>query len=213
MGIQTVAVTAGYMQAAPRREFYAKMDAANIDLKGFNEEFYVKLTGAHLQPVLETLLYVRHHTDCWLEITTLLIPGYNDSEAEIQALSAWIAQELGPAVPLHFSAFHPDWKMADVPPTPAATLSRARAIARQAGLLYVYTGNVHDPDGGSTYCPSCHHPVIVRNWYDITHYDLTPDGSCPHCGTRVAGRFGSFATPFGRRRIPVAMAAQGGGLS
>ena len=199
-GIRTVAVTAGYMCAAPRREFYAKMDAANIDLKGFSEEFYVKLTGIHLQPVLDTLAYVHHHTACWLEITTLLIPGYNDSDAEIRALSAWVATALGPDVPLHFSAFHPDWKMSNVPPTPAATLTKARQIARDAGLPYVYTGNVHDTDGGSTYCPNCHHAVIVRNWYDIQHYDLASNGNCPRCGTAVAGHFGNFVSPFGRRR-------------
>jgi len=204
-GLQTVAVTAGFMHAAPRREFYAKMDAANIDLKGFREDFHVKLTGVHLQPVLDTLAYVRHHTACWLEITTLLIPGHNDTDAEIHALSTWVATELGPAVPLHFSAFHPDWKMPHVPPTPPAALTKARQIALDAGLLHVYTGNVHDSDGGSTYCPGCHHPVIVRNWYDIRHYDLTPEGTCPRCGTAVAGRFGTFTTPFGSRRIPLSV--------
>ncbi len=209
-GIHTVAVTAGYMHAAPRRDFYASMDAANIDLKGFSEEFYVKLTGTHLQPVLDTLAYVHHHTACWLEITTLIIPGYNDSDAEIRALSAWVASELGPDVPLHFSAFHPDWKMADVPPTPAATLTKARQLALDAGLFHVYTGNVHDTDGGSTYCPGCHHAVIVRDWYEIRHYDLTSNSACPRCGTMVAGRFGAFTGAFGRRRIAVPMARAGG---
>lgn len=207
LGLETVAVTAGYMCDAPRREFYAKMNAANIDLKGFTENFYVALTGAHLQPVLETLAYVHHDTACWLEITTLLIPGHNDSDQEIKALSAWVAKELGPDVPLHFTAFHPDWKMSQVPPTPAATLVRARRIARDAGLHYVYTGNVHDTEGGTTYCPCCQHAVIVRNWHEICHYDLTPNGTCPQCGTTVAGRFGTFAKPFGPRRIPVRMAA------
>ena len=207
LGIQTVAVTAGYMHDAPRREFYAKMDAANIDLKGFTEDFYVKLTGAHLQPVLDTLAYVHHDTDCWLEITTLLIPGHNDSDAEIKELTGWVAKELGPEVPLHFTAFHPDWKMQDVPPTPLATLTKARRIALDAGLHYVYTGNVHDTEGGTTYCPSCHHAVIVRDWYDIRHYDLTSQGACPQCGANIAGRFGTFTKPFGPRRIPVLMAA------
>jgi pyruvate formate lyase activating enzyme len=205
LGLKTVAVTAGYIHAAPRKEFFAKMDAANIDLKGFTEDFYVKLTGAHLQPVLDTLVYVHHETDCWLEITTLLIPGHNDSDEEITALSKWVARELGPDVPLHFTAFHPDFKMMDVPPTPPATLTRARRIAQEAGLDYVYTGNVHDLDGGTTFCPGCQRPVIVRDWYDIRHYDLTPQGACPHCGTRIAGRFGGFARPFGARRIPVRM--------
>ncbi len=206
LGIKTIAVTAGYMHDAPRREFYAKMDAANIDLKGFTEDFYVKLTGAHLQPVLDTLAYVHHETDCWLEITTLLIPGHNDSDQEITALSAWVAKELGPEVPLHFTAFHPDWKMPDVPPTPPATLRSARRIALDAGLHYVYTGNVHDPEGGTTYCPHCRHAVIVRDWYDIGHYDVTPAGTCPECGIHIAGRFGYFGKPFGPRRIPVRIA-------
>jgi len=203
LGIQTVAVTAGYIHAAPRKEFFAKMDAANIDLKGFTDDFYVKLTGAHLQPVLDTLAYVHHNTDCWLEITTLLIPGHNDSDKEVTALSKWVAKELGPEVPLHFTAFHPDWKMADVPPTPSSTLTRARRIALDAGLHYVYTGNVHDPEGGTTYCPSCRHAVIVRDWYDIRRYDLTEQGTCPHCGTNIAGRFGKYSKPFGPHRVPV----------
>ncbi len=189
LDILTVAVTAGYIQAHPRREFYAKMDAANIDLKGFSDGFYTKLTGAHLQPVLDTLIYVHHHTACWLEITTLLIPGFNDSTAEIKALSTWVANELGPDVPLHFTAFHPAWKMSQVPPTPAATLTQARRIARDVGLHYVYTGNVHDVNGGTTHCPRCQHSVIARNGYDICHYDLTDHGHCPLCATPIAGRF------------------------
>lgn len=205
-GLKTVAVTAGYIHNAPRREFYAKMDAANIDLKGFTDEFYVKLTSAHLQPVLDTLAYVHHDTNCWLEITTLLIPGYNDSDAELAALSKWVMQELGPDVPLHFSAFHPDWKMADISPTPPATLSRARRIALDAGLHHVYTGNVHDVEGDTTYCTSCHAPLIVRDWYQIKEYHLTENGACPQCGTRLAGHFGRFEKQFGRQRIPVAVA-------
>jgi len=205
LGIQTVAVTAGYIHAAPRKEFFNRMDAANIDLKGFTDDFYLKLTGAHLQPVLDTMAYVHHNTDCWLEITTLLIPGHNDSDEEIRALCAWVARELGPEVPLHFTAFHPDWKMPDVPPTPPATLMRARRIALDAGLHFVYTGNVHDPEGGTSYCPSCQHAVIVRDWYDICHYDLTSRGTCPHCGTSIAGRFGAYSKPFGPRRVPVSI--------
>ena len=198
-------MTAGYIHPEPAKRFFASMDAANIDLKGFTEDFYVKLTGAHLQPVLDTLAYVHHNTNCWLEITTLLIPGHNDSEEEIRALSAWVAKELGPDVPLHFSAFHPDWKMSDVPATPPATLARARRIAQDAGLHFVFTGNVHDPEGGTTYCPNCRHAVIVRDWYTIGHYDLTPQGTCPQCGTGIAGRFGLFERPFGPRRIPVTL--------
>jgi pyruvate formate lyase activating enzyme len=204
-GIQTVAVTAGYIHATPRREFYAKMDAANVDLKAFSDEFYFKLTGAHLAPVLDTLRYIQHETSTWLEITTLLIPGKNDSDAELTAMSAWIARELGPDVPLHFSAFHPDYKMIDIPATPPQTLRRARAIAMQAGLHYVYTGNVHDTDGGSTYCPSCRAPLIVRDWYRIEDYRLTPDGHCPDCQAPIAGRFEKFTRQFGNRRIPIAI--------
>jgi pyruvate formate lyase activating enzyme len=207
-GLKTVAVTAGYINPEPRKEFFAKMDAANIDLKGFTDEFYVKLTGAHLQPVLDTLAYVHHETQCWLEVTTLLIPGHNDTDAEITALTNWVAQELGPDVPLHFSAFHPDWKMIDVSPTPAATLTRARRIALDNGLHYVYTGNVHDIEGGTTYCPSCHEPLVVRDWYKINEYNLTDNGACKHCGARLAGRFGKFAEPVGQRRIPVYMSAR-----
>jgi pyruvate formate lyase activating enzyme len=204
-GLKTVAVTAGYIHDEPRRAFYSKMDAANVDLKAFTDEFYVKLTGAHLQPVLDTLVYLKRETDVWFEITTLLIPGQNDSAAEIEAMSAWILRELGSEVPLHFSAFHPDWKMRDIPPTPASTLTRARDIALKTGLHYVYTGNVHDTTGGTTFCPGCHEPLIVRDWYRIDDYQLTPDGHCPHCGAAVAGRFGAFSHPFGNRRIPVAL--------
>ncbi len=203
LGLRTVAVTAGYMGADARREFYAKMDAANVDLKGFTDEFYVKLCGAHLQPVLDTLVYLKHETDCWFEITTLLIPGKNDSPEEIEAESKWIVRELGRDVPLHFTAFHPDYKLDDLPPTPAATLSRARQIALAEGIRYVYTGNVHDTVGGTTFCPGCAKPVIVRDWHRILRYDLTPEGHCEDCGAAVAGRFEAFDGQFGRRRIPV----------
>jgi len=204
-GIQTVAVTAGYMHDQARRDFYAKMDAANVDLKAFTEEFYFKLTGSQLQPVLDTLKYLKHETDVWFEITTLLIPGKNDSNEELTAMSQWIARELGPDVPLHFTAFHPDYKMNDLPATPPATLTRARDIALKHGLQYVYTGNVYDMDGGTTYCPSCKTALIVRDWHQIIQYRLTPEGHCPDCGTPVAGRFEEFAGQFGRRRIPIAI--------
>ncbi|TRZ64251.1 MAG: AmmeMemoRadiSam system radical SAM enzyme [Rhodocyclaceae bacterium] len=202
-GIRTVAVTAGYMHAEPRREFYAKMDAANIDLKAFTEEFYSKLCVGHLKEVLDTLAYVHHETPCWLEITTLLIPGRNDSASEVTELSKWVAQELGPDVPLHFSAFHPDYKLLDAPPTPPATLARARRIALEQGLNYVYTGNVHDREGDTTYCPSCKKAVIERDWYEILSYSITGNGRCEHCGTSIAGRYGNYQQPFGARRIPV----------
>jgi pyruvate formate lyase activating enzyme len=206
-GVKTVAVTAGYISPEPRREFYAKMDAANVDLKGFTDEFYVKLTGAHLGPVLDTLAYIHHETDCWLEITTLLIPGKNDSDAEIREESRWIRRELGPDVPLHFTAFHPDFKLTDIPATPAATVARARRIAMDEGLHYVYTGNVHDRAGGTTLCPGCAAALIERDWHHILSYRVTDDGRCPDCGTAIAGRFGRFDLrgQFGRRRIHVAI--------
>ena len=206
-GIKTVAVTAGYMHDQARREFYAKMDAANVDLKAFTEDFYFKLTGAHLQPVLDTLIYLKRETQVWLEITTLLIPGKNDSDEEITALSQWIAKELGPDVPLHFSAFHPDHKMLDTPATPPETLKRARDIALKAGLHYVYTGNVHNIEGDTTFCPACKTPLIVRDWYQIQDYRLTDDGHCPQCQTKIAGHFEHFELKrqFGSRRIPVAI--------
>jgi pyruvate formate lyase activating enzyme len=204
-GVQAVAVTAGYMHDAPRREFYAHMDAANVDLKAFTEDFYFKLTGSHLQHVLDTLIYLKRETQVWLEITTLLIPGHNDSDQEISAMCHWIMEELGPDVPLHLSAFHPDHKMPDVPATPAATLVHARDIARKAGIHHVYTGNVHHEQGDTTYCPSCQSALIVRDWYQIKHYRLTTEGHCPDCGAAIAGRFAAQAGSFGRKRIPIAI--------
>ena len=204
-GLKTVAVTAGYIHEAPRREFYAKMDAANVDLKAFSDEFYFKLTGARLQPVLDTLVYLVRETPVWVEITTLLIPTKNDSEDELRRMSAWIAEHLGPHVPLHFTAFHPDYRMTDIPATPAATLARARAIARSEGLQYVYTGNVHDAAGGTTHCPDCGHGVIVRDWHSILGYDLTHDGRCLQCKSQVAGHFEPFTKQWGAKRVPVRM--------
>ncbi|MBI3025095.1 MAG: AmmeMemoRadiSam system radical SAM enzyme, partial [Candidatus Tectomicrobia bacterium] len=189
LGIRSVAVTAGYVCAGPRAEFYRWMDAANVDLKGFTERFYRQLTGGHLQPVLDTLLHLKHETGVWLEITTLLIPGENDSDREIDALSAWIARRLGAEVPLHFTAFHPDWKMLGHPPTPPSTLRRAREIARRNGLRYVYTGNVHDEEGGSTCCPACGGKVIGRDWYVLTRWSLDARGRCPACGEAIPGVF------------------------
>jgi pyruvate formate lyase activating enzyme len=203
LGLKTVAVTAGYIHEQARREFFTKMDAANVDLKAFTEDFYFKLTSAHLQPVLDTLLYLQHETPVWLELTTLLIPGRNDSDEELTAMCGWIKRELGADVPLHFSAFHPDYKMGDVPPTPVATLMRARNIALQQGLHYVYTGNVHNIEGDTTFCPSCQAPLIVRDWYQINDYRLTAKGQCPDCGSAVAGRFDAECGHFGRQRIPV----------
>jgi pyruvate formate lyase activating enzyme len=205
-GVQTVAVTAGYIHAAPRREFFARMDAANVDLKGFTEDFYFRQTGAHLAPVLETLEMIQSETNCWLEITTLLIPGQNDSSPELDAMTRWIAEYLGRDVPLHFTAFHPDYKMTDVAATPVATLQRARHIALANGLRYVYTGNVHDSAGGTTSCPGCDRRLIVRDWHAILRHDLDERGLCPHCGTAVAGRFSSHSPALGRRRIPMRVA-------
>jgi pyruvate formate lyase activating enzyme len=202
-GVKAVAVTAGYIQPQARREFYAKMDAANVDLKGFTEDFYFRICGGRLAPVLDTLVYLVKETGVWTEITTLLIPGKNDSDEEIDAECRWIAQNLGHHVPLHFTAFHPDWKMTDIPHTPPATLTRARRIAQRHGLRYVYTGNVHDEEGGTTYCPACGEPLIVRDWYDIRAYRVTPEGACTHCGAQLPGRFEKFGKPFGPRRIPV----------
>ncbi len=182
------------------------MDAANVDLKGFTDDFYVKLCGAHLQPVLDTLVYLKHETDVWFEITTLLIPGKNDSAEEVEAMSKWIMRELGPEVPLHFTAFHPDYKMTDLAHTPAATLTRSRDIALREGLHYVYTGNVHDRTGGTTFCPACGEPVIARDWHEILRYDVSADGRCKHCSTALPGRFEHYDGAWGRRRVPVRVA-------
>jgi pyruvate formate lyase activating enzyme len=210
LGIDTVAVTAGYVCDEPRRDLFAHVDATNIDLKGFTEDFYRHVSGGHLQNVLETLEYVAHETDVWLEITNLLIPGHNDSDAELDAMTAWIVGHLGPDVPVHFSAFHPDFRMLDVPPTPPATLTRARAIALRNGVRYAYTGNVHDTDGGSTRCPSCAKVVIERDWYDLRAYRLDGAGRCRSCGAQIPGRFDGPPGEFGRRRIPVRLADAGG---
>ena len=202
-GIKSVAVTAGYITDEARPDFFSHIDAANVDLKGFSERFYQKLCSAELQPVLDTLRYLKHETDVWLEITTLLIPGENDSDEELGAMTSWIHDELGPDVPLHFSAFHPDYKMQDKDRTPATTLRRAREIARNAGLHYVYTGNIHDEEGQSTYCPSCGARVIGRDWYRLTEWNLDPKGCCGSCGTRIAGVFAERPGTWGPRRLPV----------
>ncbi len=206
VGLKTVAVTAGYVRAEPRAEFYRLMDAANVDLKAFNEDFYRRFCGGHLGAVLETLEYVKHQTDVMLEITTLLIPGLNDSPQEIGRLSRWVEERLGPEVPLHFSAFHPDWKMTDRPPTPPAALRMARRIALENGLRYVYTGNVYDPEGGSTYCHHCGERIIGRDYYVLTEWDLTDDGRCAFCGARCAGVFEGPPGDWGSRRLPVRVA-------
>jgi len=202
-GIKSVAVTAGYQCAEPRVEFYHHMDAANVDLKAFTDRFYHSICAGHLQPVLETLEYVKHETAVWLEITTLLIPGENDSDQEIDALSRWVVDRLGPDVPLHFTAFHPDWKMLDTPPTPAATLTRARGIAVRNGVRYAYTGNVHDLEGGRTSCHICGAVLVARDGYSLEEWHLTDEGCCPSCGTRCAGVFEGAPGRWGNRRLPV----------
>jgi pyruvate formate lyase activating enzyme len=205
-GVLSVAVTAGYVMPEPRAEFYRHMDAANIDLKGFTEGFYHQLAAGHLEPVLDTLRYVVHETDCWVELTTLLIPGWNDSEAEIQEMTGWVVENLGPDVPMHFTAFHPDWKLRDVPATPPATLTRAREIALANGVHFAYTGNVHDKGGGSTWCPACGHLLVGRNWYVLSEWNLTPEGACEACGARLPGRFEDKPGSWGPRRQPVRLA-------
>lgn len=206
VGVKTVAVTAGYIEDAPRRELFGAMDAANVDLKGFTEDFYEKVCGASLATVKETLVYLAKETDVWLEVTTLLIPGHNDSDAELHALTAWVRDALGPGVPLHFSAFHPAFKLLDVPATPHETLRRARRIALEEGLRHVYLGNVHDPDAETTRCASCHTALIARDWYALLDYQLDADGRCRACGAALAGHFDPSAAHFGRRRTRVAIA-------
>jgi pyruvate formate lyase activating enzyme len=186
-GVHTVAVTAGYIDPQPRVEFFRGVDAANVDLKAFDDNFYYKLCGAHLQPILETLQYIRHETDTWLELTTLLIPGENDSDAELQAMTQWVVEHLGPDVPMHFTAFHPDWKMREHSVTPRATLTRARKIAMGNGVRYAYTGNVRDAEGGSTWCPTCGALLIERLGYQLGRWGIGPDGCCQRCQSPVPG--------------------------
>jgi len=204
--VQSVAVTAGYVCAEPRKEFYQHMDAANIDLKAFSEDFYHRICGAHLQDVLETLLYVRHETDVWFELTTLLIPGENDSDQELHDMTNWIVENLGEDIPHHFTAFHPDWKMRDKPPTPPETLARARNIALENGIRYAYTGNVHDTAGGSTYCHACGELLIERNWYQLGRWNIDGQGCCTQCGVLLSGRFDPDPGNWGAKRQPVRFA-------
>ena len=206
-GIKNVAVTAGYICPDPRAEFYKWMDAANVDLKAFTEKFYKELCTSQLSKVLDTLKYLKHETDVWFEITDLIIPGENDSEKEIDEMTSWVVKHLGADVPMHFSAFHPDWKMMDKPRTPKSTLVRAREIALANGLRYAYTGNVHDFDGHSTYCHVCNHRVIGRDWYELSDWKIRFDGNysgnCTNCGEPVAGVFEETRGDWGRKRVPV----------
>jgi pyruvate formate lyase activating enzyme len=211
-GVRTVAVTAGYINPKPRVDMFSFVDAANVDLKSFNERFYRQIAGGRLEPVLDTLRYLRSETDVWLEITNLVIPGHNDSDDEIRRMSDWIVEELGPDVPLHFSAFHPSYRMRDVRPTPRAALRRAREIAKEAGVHHAYTGNVHDPEGDATYCASCGQVLIERRWYELVSWRLE-DGACPRCGTRCAGIFEPTPGAWGARRLAVKMKRGGMALS
>ena len=201
-GLASIAVTAGYINPEARRDFFAVMDAANIDLKGFSDSFYQQVTGARLRPVLDTISYAVYETNVWVELTTLLLPGYNDASSDLREMCRWIVTELGPDVPLHFTAFHPDNRMRDLPRTPSRTLARARAIAQEEGLHYVYTGNIEDPDGQTTYCPNCKSPVIRRDRYTIDSYDLDAEGRCRVCGTQIPGRFGGSSVVDQSFRLP-----------
>jgi pyruvate formate lyase activating enzyme len=205
LDVKTVAVSAGYVCAEPRAEFYQHIDAANIDLKAFTDDFYIHLTGSHLQPVLDTLIYLKHETDVWVELTTLLIPGKNDSNEELEAMTQWVVKHLGPEVPMHFSAFHPDYKMQDIPATPMQTLTRARDIALRNGVRYAYTGNVHDKSGESSYCHHCGKILIGRDWYVLSEWNLNAQGECIHCGTPCAGVFDARPGNWGAKRLPVNM--------
>jgi AmmeMemoRadiSam system radical SAM enzyme/AmmeMemoRadiSam system protein B/AmmeMemoRadiSam system protein A len=205
VGVKSVAVTAGYITSQARRPFFLEMDAANVDLKAFTEEFYHKLTYSHLQPVLDTLEWLKRETDCWFEITNLVIPQANDSPDEWRQMCDWILQTVGDEVPVHFTAFHPDFRMQDRPRTPLETLLAARELALRQGLKYAYTGNVDDVRHQSTYCPHCGRLVIERNWYDLGVYALRGD-QCGHCGGRIAGRFAESPGTWGRKRLPVHIA-------
>ncbi|MCB9606547.1 MAG: AmmeMemoRadiSam system radical SAM enzyme [Polyangiaceae bacterium] len=206
-GVKSVAVSAGYISDLAREPFFAAMDAANIDLKAFTERFYQKLCFAELGPVLDTLRYIKHETRCWLEVTTLLIPGENDSEAEVEQLAGWVYEHLGADVPLHFSAFHPDYKLTGPERTPAETCLRARDQAKAIGLHHVYCGNIHHPESQSTYCPKCQTRLIERDWYALGEYAVASGdeatGACSHCGEPIAGRFATEAGAWGRRRLPI----------
>lgn len=202
-GIKTVAVTAGYISPDARSEFYQWMDAVNVDLKAFTETFYRKLTQTHLEPVLETLEYLKHETDVWFEITTLIIPGENDAPDETRRMCDWIVDRLGAEVPIHFSAFHPDFKMMDKPRTSHETLIAARQIAIEAGIKFAYVGNVYDLERESTYCPGCKKLVIERDWYELGAYHLEGNW-CGFCGTVIPGVFPDGRPgKWGRKRVPV----------
>ena len=204
-GIKNVAVTAGYISSEARTEFFEHMDAANIDLKAFTEAFYYSLTSSRLADVLETLKYLRNETDVWFEITNLIIPSENDRDEELKQMSDWVVEELGQDVPLHFSAFHPDWKMPNHERTPPDTLFRARNIAIEAGVNHAYCGNIHDKESGSTWCSGCGQILIGRDWYELSDWNLDATGACVKCGTRCPGVFEPRPGSWGRKRMQVRM--------
>jgi pyruvate formate lyase activating enzyme len=187
-GIKTVLVTAGYIDKNAREEIYQYIDAANVDLKAFTDRFYYKLTFSHLKDVLDTLAWLKRETNVWVEITTLLIPGENDSPHEIKMESDWIMENLGDTVPLHFTAFHPDFKMRDRKTTPADTLTAARKIALSAGIKYCYVGNIHNSEGQTTYCHNCGLELIKRDWHSVISNKIK-DGKCSNCGIEIPGVF------------------------
>ncbi len=203
LGIKSVSVSAGYVCPKPRAEFYQYMDAANIDLKAFSEHFYYKLTGSHLAPVLDTLTYLYHETSVWLELTTLVIPDENDSAAELERMTQWVVEKLGPDVPMHFTAFHPDWKMRDKPRTPVSSLLLARDIALKNGIRYAYVGNVHYKAGDSTYCHDCGKLLMGRDWYQLSEWNLDENGACLNCGAKCAGHFSKGHGDWGPKRMAV----------
>jgi len=204
-GVSAVAVTAGYITERPRAELFRHLDAANVDLKAFSESFYENVCAASLAPVLETLEYIKRETSVWLELTTLLIPGENDSDDELDAMTQWVCSHLGRDVPMHFTAFHPDWKMVDKPATPASTLARARTIAMGNGIRYAYTGNVHDERGGSTHCHECGEVLIGRDWYELSDWNLVDNGRCRFCAAVCPGLFEAEPGDWGSKRLPVRM--------
>lgn len=205
IGIKTVAVTAGYISPEARKFFFRNIDAANVDLKSFSNDFYKSHCSGDLQTVLDTLLYIHNETDIWLELTTLLIPGANDSDKEIHDMTNWVVEHMGPDIPMHFSAFHPDFKMLDTPATPTSTLKHARNIAMGNGVNYAYTGNVRNKEGDSTWCTNCGELLISRDWYNLGDWNINSNGECSFCGYRCAGVFDDKPGSWGARRLPVSM--------
>jgi pyruvate formate lyase activating enzyme len=206
-GLKAVAVTAGYITPEARPEFYSVMDAANVDLKAFTEVFYQHLCLAKLDPILDTLRWLKEETDVWFEITNLIIPEENDSPDEIARMCDWILQNVGDSVPVHFTAFHPDFRLMNRPKTPGETLTRARSQALSAGIKFAYVGNVHDPSGQNTYCPSCNACLVERDWYELGEYHLS-DGNCRFCGASVPGLFENAKGNWGRKRLAVSFEPQ-----